>query len=44
MKDNNPVLQKSKTFAIRCVRLYQFLTSEKREKSFPHSCFEAEQA
>ena len=32
MKDNNPVLQKSNTFAIRCGRLYQFLTSEKREK------------
>ena len=31
MKDNNPVLEKSKTFAIRIIRLYQYLTTEKKE-------------
>ena len=31
MKDNNPVLEKSKAFAIRIIRLYQYLTTEKKE-------------
>lgn len=31
MKDNNPVVQKSKAFAIRIIRLYQHLTTEKKE-------------
>ena len=32
MKENNQVLQKSKAFAVRIVRLYQYLTEEKKEK------------
>ena len=32
MKDNNQVLQKSKAFAVRIVRLHQYLTEEKKEK------------
>ena len=32
MKENNQVLQKSKAFAVRIVRLYQHLTEEKKEK------------
>ena len=32
MKENNQVLQKSKAFAVRIVRLYQYLTDEKKEK------------
>ena len=31
MKEENPVVQKSKAFAIRIIRLYQHLTSEKKE-------------
>ena len=31
MKDNNPIVQKSKAFAIRIIRLYQHLTAEKKE-------------
>ena len=31
MKDSNPVVQKSKAFAIRIIRLYQHLTVEKKE-------------
>ena len=31
MKDSNPVVQKSKAFAIRIIRLYQHLTAEKKE-------------
>ena len=31
MKDNNIVVQKSKAFAIRIIRLYQHLTTEKKE-------------
>ena len=31
MKNENVVLDKSKAFAIRIVKLYQFLTSEKKE-------------
>lgn len=31
MKSGNPVMDKSKRFAVRCVRLYQYLTTEKRE-------------
>ena len=31
MKNNNPIVQKSKAFAIRIIRLYQHLTTEKRE-------------
>ena len=31
MKDSNPVVQKSKAFAIRIIRLYQHLTTEKKE-------------
>ena len=33
MKDNNQVLQKSKAFAVRIIRLYQYLTEEKKEKT-----------
>ncbi len=32
MKENNPILQKSKAFAVRSVRLYQYLTEEKKEQ------------
>ncbi len=31
MKDNNIVVMKSRDFAIKIIRLYQFLTSEKKE-------------
>ena len=31
MKEENPVLQKSKAFAVRTVRLYQYLNKEKKE-------------
>ena len=31
MKNNNIVVQKSKAFAIRIIRLYQHLTTEKKE-------------
>ena len=31
MKDDNTVLHKSKAFAVRVIRLYQYLTAEKRE-------------
>lgn len=31
MKENNPVEQKSKAFAIRIIRLYQYLSTEKKE-------------
>ncbi len=30
-KDDNVILVKSKAFAIRCIRLYQYLTEQKRE-------------
>jgi len=31
MKNENPVVEKSRRFAVRIVRLYQFLSDEKRE-------------
>lgn len=31
MRENNQVVQKSKAFAIRIIRLYQHLTTEKKE-------------
>ena len=31
MKDNNQIAIKSKAFAVRMIRLYQYLTNEKRE-------------
>ena len=31
MKENNPVAEKSKAFAIRTIRLYQSLTNERKE-------------
>ena len=31
MKDENAIRDKSKAFAIRCIRLYKYLTEEKRE-------------
>ncbi len=31
MKNNNAILIKSKSFAVRCVKLYQYLQSEKHE-------------
>ena len=31
MKDENIVRDKSKSFAIRCIRLYKYLSEEKRE-------------
>ncbi len=31
MKEDNAVKDKSKAFAIRCIRLYKFLTEQKRE-------------
>ncbi len=34
MKDSNPVVQKSKAFAIRIIRLYQHLTVERKSLSF----------
>ena len=33
MKEENLVLQKSKAFAVRIIRLYQFLTGEKKENT-----------
>ena len=30
-KESNAILVKSKTFAIRCIRLYQYLTEQKHE-------------
>ncbi len=32
MKEDNQVLQKSKAFAVRIIRLYQYLSEEKKEK------------
>lgn len=32
MKENNQVQEKSKAFAVRIIRLYQYLTDEKKEK------------
>ena len=31
MKENNLILDKSKTFAVRIVKLYQYLCDEKKE-------------
>ncbi len=31
MKDNNIIFEKSKTFAVRIINLYKFLTEEKKE-------------
>lgn len=31
MKENNPIVDKSKAFAIRIIRMYQHITAEKKE-------------
>jgi len=31
MKDNNAILEKSKSFALRIIKLYQFMVNEKKE-------------
>ncbi len=31
MKENNQIVQKSKAFAVRIIKLYQYLTEEKKE-------------
>ena len=30
MKENNQIIQKSKAFAVRIIKLYQYLTEEKK--------------
>ncbi len=38
MKENNVIAQKSKAFAIRIIRMYQWLTSEKKEFLLSKQC------